>query len=77
MRVRLVGRDTWVLSPETLAVFKMLFYRPKDLADLGQLLEIQRDRFDVGFVRRELVEMMGEDDERIATWDELVGSRQR
>jgi hypothetical protein len=72
VRTRVAGRDTWVLSAETLAVFKMLFYRPKDLADVGRLLQIQRGRFDAGFVRRALVEMLGADDERIATWDRLV-----
>ncbi|HJW69287.1 MAG TPA: hypothetical protein VJ829_08020 [Candidatus Binatia bacterium] len=71
-RVRLAGRDTWVLSAEALAVFKMLFYRPKDIADLGRLLEIQKTRFDAAFVRRWLVEMLGADDERVATWDRLV-----
>ncbi len=44
VRTRLVGRDVWVLSPETLAVFKMLFFRPKDLVDVGRLLQIQSDR---------------------------------
>lgn len=61
-RVRLANRDTWVLSPETLAVFKMLFYRPKDLVDVQRLLEVQGSRMDPEFVRRSLVEMLGEDD---------------
>lgn len=74
VRTRIAGRDTWVLSPETLAVFKMLFYRPKDLADVGRLLEIQRGRFDPAFVRAALVEMLGAGDERIATWDRLVAA---
>jgi hypothetical protein len=72
VRTRLVGRDVWVLSPETLAVFKMLFFRPKDLADVGRLLQIQRDRFDAAFVRQWLVEMLGAGDERISAWDDLV-----
>jgi hypothetical protein len=72
VRTRVAGRDTWVLSAETLAVFKMLFYRPKDLADLGRLLQIQRNRFDASFVRGALADMLGADDERIATWDRLV-----
>jgi len=71
-RVRIAGRDTWVLSPESLAVFKMLFHRPKDLADVGRLLEVQAGRLDCDFVRTWLVEMLGEDDERIRQWDDLV-----
>jgi len=72
VRTRIARRDTWVLSAETLVVFKMLFYRPKDLADVGRLLAIQRGRLDLAFVRRWLVEMLGPEDERIATWDRLV-----
>lgn len=71
-RVDLAGRQTWVLSPESLAVFKMLFFRPKDLADVGRMLTIQGDRFDVQFVRGWLITMLGEADERIAAWDRLV-----
>ena len=72
-RVRLAGRDTWVLSPETLAVFKMLFFRPKDLVDLGRLLDIQA--VDVAFVRRWRVTMVGDEDERVVAWDDLVRRR--
>lgn len=71
-RVRLAERDTWVLSPETLAVFKMLFFRPKDIADVGRMIDIQAGAFDSDFVRRWLVAMVGHDDERISAWDDLV-----
>lgn len=74
-RVRLAGRDTWVLSAEVLAVFKMLFFRPKDLVDVGRLLEVQGARFDHDFVRRWLAEMLGEADQRVTSWDELVTAR--
>lgn len=73
-RVRLAHRDTWVLSPETLAVFKMLFYRPKDLVDVRRLLEVQRGQMDRAFVRRALADMLGPDDERVRTWDDLCAS---
>jgi uncharacterized protein YjhX (UPF0386 family) len=76
-RVRIAERDTWVLSPETLAVFKMLFYRPKDMADVGRLLDIQRQGLDADFVRRSLVDMLGDSEERIATWDRLVEEHRR
>jgi hypothetical protein len=71
-RVPLAGHDTWVLSPECLVVFKMLFYRPKDLADVGRVLDIMGAEFDHGFVRHWLVCMLGEADERVVTWDRLV-----
>jgi hypothetical protein len=72
VRVRLAGRDTWVLSPEVLAVFKMLFFRAKDLRDLERLLAVQGTRFDRGFVRRSLVDMLGPDAEHVAAWDRLA-----
>ncbi len=72
-RVRLAGRETWVLSPEVLAVFKMLFFRAKDLRDLERLLAVQGPRFDRSFVRRHLVEMLGADAEQVAAWDRLAG----
>jgi len=72
VRTHLAGRAVWVLSPEVLAVFKLLFFRPKDLADVGRLLEIQGDRFDGAFVRRWLVDMFASDDDRVTAWDGLV-----
>lgn len=72
VRVDLIGRNTWVLSPEVLAVFKMLFFRPKDIADISRLLEIAAAHMDTAFVRHELIDMLGADDERIAEWDRLV-----
>jgi hypothetical protein len=73
VRVRLAGRDTWVLSPEVLAVFKMLFFRAKDLRDLERLLAVQGPRFDRAFVRGALVDMLGADAEQVAAWDRLAG----
>ena len=74
VRTRVAHCDTWVLSADTLVVFKMLFYRPKDLADVGRLLQIQRGRLDAEFVRHWLVNMLGPEDERIETWDQLVSN---
>lgn len=74
IRVRLAGRETWVLSPEVLAVFKMLFFRPKDLRDLERLLAVQGAGFDRGFVRRSLVGMLGEGAEHVVAWDALTAA---
>jgi hypothetical protein len=70
-RVRLAERDTWVLSAECLAVFKMLFFRPKDIVDVARLLQIQGSSFDRDFVRQWLVQTMGPDDIRVHRWEEL------
>jgi hypothetical protein len=75
--VRLADRDTWVLSPESLAVFKMLFFRPKDLVDLARLIEVQVPPLDGEFVRGWLVDMVGVSDPRVTKWDELTGRPRR
>jgi hypothetical protein len=76
-RIKLADRDTWVLSPESLIVFKMLFFRPKDVADVGRILDIQGPHVDATFVRQWLVKMLGRSDARITTWDRLVAQAER
>ena len=74
-RVRLTdpGRTSvWFLSAEALAVFKLLFFRRKDLADLERLLAVQGPALDHGCVRTWIADMMGEDDERTRAWGRLV-----
>jgi hypothetical protein len=65
------GWSGWFLSAESLSVFKLLFFRGKDLVDLERLIAVRPD-LDRGYVRRAIVEMMGEDDERVRRWDDLV-----
>lgn len=71
-RVEIENQPVWVLSPEALAVFKLLFFRAKDLADLQRLLAVQGDKLDRSAIRESLVEMMGDGDERVVKWDQLV-----
>ncbi|MBX3469360.1 MAG: hypothetical protein KF878_21005 [Planctomycetes bacterium] len=66
------GRARLVLSPEALAVFKLLFFRDKDLGDLRRLVAVQAEALDRAWVRDQVVGMVGEDDERVAAWDEIV-----
>jgi hypothetical protein len=64
--VTLVGRPLWILSPEDLVVLKMMFFRRKDLADVEAVLRDQKASLDRQFVRRQLIELVGADDERLA-----------
>jgi hypothetical protein len=66
------GNSVWFLSPEALTVFKLLFFRPKDLADLERLLAVQGAALDRSYVRRWIVDMMGPEDERVGAWDRLT-----
>lgn len=72
-RTDVLGRASWVHSAEVLAVFKLLFFRPKDLVDVERMLRVRGASFDRSFVRSALVEMMGPDDPRVTKWDELTG----
>jgi hypothetical protein len=76
-RVRLVdpaGQAAYFLTAESIAVFKLLFFRPKDIADLERLHAVQGPDLDRDYVRRWMVEMMGADDERVRTWDRITGT---
>ena len=66
-----LGEPMWFLSAETLCVFKLLFFRTKDLADLEQLVMGSRT-LDRGTVRTKIAALMGEDDERVRAWDAVV-----
>jgi hypothetical protein len=67
----IAGRATFVHSAEVLAVFKLLFFRPKDLLDIERMLQIQGPTFDRDFVRQALVDMVDETDPRIEKWDAI------
>lgn len=64
--------DMWILSAEVLAVFKMLFFRGKDVVDVEQIVAVQGDRLDADFIRSQLVELVDADDERVKAWDGIV-----
>lgn len=74
-RVRIAdasGWSGWFLSAEAITVFKLLFFRGKDMVDLERLVAVRGERLDRAYVRRWIVEMMGEDDPRVRRWDEIV-----
>lgn len=65
------GWSGWFLSAESIAVFKLLFFRGKDIVDLERLVAV-RPELDIAYVRRWIVEMMGEHDERTQRWDAIT-----
>ena len=65
------GTLRWFLSVEALCVFKLLFFRTKDLADLEQLVRAA-SALDVRQVRTWISELMGEDDPRTQAWDRIL-----
>jgi hypothetical protein len=52
-------------------VLKMMFFRRKDLADVEAVLRDQGTSLDRQFVRRQLIELLGLEDERLAALDAI------
>ncbi len=75
--VTIDGEAFWFLSAEALSVFKLLFFRGKDLVDLERLVAVQGDRLDRAYVRQQIADTMGEDDERTRAWDRIIGATPR
>jgi len=71
-RVELGGQSVMVWDAESLAVFKMMFFRRKDLADIEQILRAQGTQLDRLWVREQLAGMYGPRDPRLSGWDDLV-----
>lgn len=67
----LMGRPALFLSAEDISVFKMMFFRPRDIPDVQQMLVTQGKALDRAYIRGWLVEMVGEADERVTRWDAL------
>ncbi|MFZ5469886.1 MAG: hypothetical protein ACOZIN_10665 [Myxococcota bacterium] len=71
MTVELLGRPIKILSAEDSAVLKLLFNRPKDLLDVERLVALQGGNLNRDYVRRWLVDSVGEQDSRVEKWDAL------
>lgn len=71
-RMELAAQPIMVWDAESLTVFKMMFFRRKDLADVEQILRTQGPQFDRAWVQEELVAMYGARDPRIPAWDDLT-----
>jgi hypothetical protein len=48
--VKLNGTDAWLVSPEDLVLLKLLANRPRDVADVGDVMFVQ-GQLDVGYLR--------------------------
>lgn len=73
-RLRGPSGEAYYLSPEAIAIFKLLFFRGKDIVDVEKLVEVQGGDLDRAYIRGWMVSMMGEDDERLVAWDRIVAA---
>jgi hypothetical protein len=73
-----IGRQqAYIWDAETLCVFKMMFFRQKDLVDVQSVLRSsQGDLLDRDWIEKSLLELYGKRDPRITRWRELVAEIQ-
>jgi hypothetical protein len=64
-----------ILSPEDLAIFKVLFAREKDWRDLHEMLLAQAAEFDAAYAIGWLERIVAPDDQRLARFRALVAAR--
>lgn len=74
--VKLGHQHIWIWDAETLVVFKMMFFRRKDLADVEQILRQQGVRLDRNWIQAELTKLYGQLDPRLAAWNELLSEQE-
>lgn len=71
-RMDLEGQPVMIWDAESLVVFKMMFFREKDMVDIKQVLRTQGPALDRPWVRGQLEDTFGARDPRLARWDEMV-----
>ncbi|MBI5508001.1 MAG: hypothetical protein HY903_04540 [Deltaproteobacteria bacterium] len=72
-RAQLMGRPITILSAEDLVLFKLLFFRTKDVLDVERLVAFQGPALDRAYVERWLARLLGPADMRLAEWRRLAG----
>jgi hypothetical protein len=61
-----------VLDAESLCVFKLMFFRLQDLADVEAILRSEGNKLDRGWVERQIEQLFGSRDPRLTRWRELA-----
>ncbi|MBI4820536.1 MAG: hypothetical protein HY791_29985 [Deltaproteobacteria bacterium] len=69
--VEVSGRRLWIVSPEDLALLKLLFGRTKDFADLERLFSARAQSLDIEYLERSVGELFLSGDLRRAKFEEL------
>lgn len=70
-RVPLGQQEVTIWDAESLCVFKMMFFRRKDVADVEQILRIQGEALDRAWIRDRLEAIYGKRDPRLSQWEQL------
>ncbi|MGH8595179.1 MAG: hypothetical protein ACREXT_00825, partial [Gammaproteobacteria bacterium] len=65
VRVTFADGNIWIFTAEDLAVFKLIFGRTKDFADLELLFAAQRGRLDLDYLERQVARIFDAADPRL------------
>jgi hypothetical protein len=76
-QVKLDSQPVMIWDAESLCVFKMMFFRRKDIADVEQILRTQGPQLDRDWILERLAELYGSHDPRLSQWEDLVRETQR
>lgn len=71
LRVNMAGREVYVWDAATLCVFKLMFFRLKDLADIEAILQEQGKQLDRQWIGGQVEKLFGKRDPRTTRWQEL------
>jgi hypothetical protein len=66
------NRRAYIWDAETLCVFKMMFFRQKDLVDIQSILRSQGAGLDRDWIEQSLLDLCGARDPRVTRWRELA-----
>ena len=73
------GGEIWILSAEDITIFKVIYDRPKDRAEVREVLLCMGERMDVAYTIEWLERILGSEDARVRRFRgavaELVASR--
>ena len=72
VRVPFGRAEAWIVSKEDAVLFKLLFGRTKDLADLERLFSVHAERLDRVYLDRWVGSMFEDDDPRRAAYASLI-----
>jgi hypothetical protein len=70
-QVHLGEQAIWIWDAESLVIFKLLFFRRKDIADIEQIARTQGELLDCEWIQAQLEPLFGRRDPRVAQWNEL------
>lgn len=71
-QVPIGGQPAYIWDAETLCVFKMMFFRQKDLVDIQSIMRSQGTALRRDWIEQTLLSIFGPRDPRISRWRDLV-----